>query len=305
MTVKPSHIAVDWGTSRFRAYLAGAGGAVADRRVSNEGISTVAPGGFPAVLERHCGGWLASSPALPVIMAGMVGSRNGWAEAPYAPCPASAASLAQRLLPLPCSIAQSVTIIPGLMTRDADGVADVMRGEETLLVGAGMQNGIAILPGTHSKWAQIIDGRITGFRSFMTGEFYGLLLRHSLLGRLSAEPHDRRGYLRGLASAARGARLGLALTHLAFEARTAVLAGDLPGEAVAPFLSGLLIGAEVQSGHAVFGKPRNVLLIGGEALTALYQEALELAGVTVRLQDSEACLLAGIDAVLAAGKSLL
>jgi 2-dehydro-3-deoxygalactonokinase len=282
-------IAVDWGTSRFRAYLVDGAGSVLDRVGSQEGMSAVAPGAFPEVLARHIGAW----PRLPVIMAGMVGSRNGWREVPYAACPAGAAEIAGGALRLEPVDGRPVSILPGLSCRN-DGIFDVMRGEETLILGSGLADGAVILPGTHSKWARVKSGRIVSFRTFMTGEFYALLSQHSILRLLGREPPDHGGFAKGLAAARRPG----GLTHQAFSARAAVLAGDLEPEEVLAYLSGLLIGAEVAGATQ---EPRAAVLVAEGALAENYAEALAAAGMTARVIAPEAAFIAGIAVARAAG----
>ena len=213
-------IAVDWGTSRFRAYRLGPQGAVLERADGDDGISSVPPGGFPAVLQRHCGAWMSDAPSAPVVMAGMVGSRNGWAEATYASCPASPASLAGAML----DVSDRVFIIPGVITRGGRG-PDVMRGEETLVFGTEARDGLVCLPGTHSKWVKLEGGAIVDLATFMTGECYGLFRSQSLLARLATEPEDLAGFDEGLAAAADEAGL---LNRL-FQARARVLDGSMDG----------------------------------------------------------------------------
>ena len=292
------HIAVDWGTTRFRAFLVDDGGMIIDRRSGPDGVSSVPAGGFAGVLDRHCAEWLKASPDIPVVMAGMAGSRNGWTEAPYALCPASVADVARSLIKTASQAARDVTIVPGLITRDGSGAPDVLRGEETLIFGAGVADGIVVLPGTHSKWARIEAGAITGFTSFMTGEFYDVLMKHSLLGRLATSPADESGFRQGLAAAKSSA--GQALTASAFQARTRVLAGDIAGAAVAPFLSGLLIGSEIQSALQSFGAPKRVILVGDGVLAEAYRTALAASGVETEMRDPGACLLKGLARILAA-----
>jgi 2-dehydro-3-deoxygalactonokinase len=154
-----------------------------------------------------------------------------------------------------------------------------MRGEETQLWGADLAPGAcAVLPGTHSKWAWIgADGRIARFQTWMTGETFGLMRQHGLLGRLmvdgdfAATDFDD-GVRRGLARPAQ-------LLHSVFAARTAGLTGRRRPEALADFLSGVLIGAEV-AGALAQGGVEAVTLIGEPALCERYARALALAGVS-------------------------
>ena len=284
-------IAVDWGTSRMRAYRLDAAGKVLDRASGDDGIASVPAGGFPAVLERHCGAWMRSAPLAPVVMAGMVGSRNGWAEAPYAACPASPSSVVAALLP----VSERVWIVPGVIARGPSG-PDVMRGEETLVFGTEVDEGLVCLPGTHSKWARVEGGAIVDFATFMTGESYGLYRNHSLLGRLAAEPEDLAGFDEGLAAAADAAGL---LNRL-FQARARVLDGVMDGPRVGPYLSGLLVGTEVEGAFSRYGGRSSVTLVAEGVVAAHYIAALRARGVTVEIVTPEAAFLRGLSAVAGA-----
>jgi 2-dehydro-3-deoxygalactonokinase len=292
----PALIALDWGTSRFRAYLLDSAGAVLERVASEDGLMAVKPGGFPAVLAIRCGTWLARHPDIPVIMAGMVGSRNGWVEAPYRPCPATASDIAGAMVSVDIGNGRQARIVPGLSTRDASGAPDVMRGEETLALGAGLENGTIILPGTHSKWLQIEKGVLNRFATFMTGEFYAALLGHTLLGKLREEPDEAIGFAKGLEAAKRPG----GLTHQAFAARTAVLLGDMKGHEVAPFLSGLLIGSEVDAGLAMDENGGDIVLIADGMIAESYAKALAARGRTCRMITPESCFTAGLTRLLTA-----
>jgi len=287
-TGETSLIAVDWGTSRFRAFRLAATGEALDRVSADDGMSTVAPGGFGAVLERHCGTWMKEAPAAPVLMAGMVGSRNGWAEAAYAPCPASAESLAAALL----AVDDRVSIVPGVIARGADG-ADVMRGEETLIFGTGVTEGLVCLPGTHSKWAKVENGVIVDFATFMTGESYALYRNESLLGRLAAEPDDLEGFDEGLEASGHAGGL---LNRL-FQARARVLDGAMSGNRVGPYLSGLLIGAEVAGAFGRYGKGHTVTLVADGVLAQRYVAALRAQGIGLEIMTPERAFLDGLSII--------
>jgi 2-dehydro-3-deoxygalactonokinase len=284
-------IAVDWGTSRLRAYRLSADGRVLGRVAAEDGIASVAPGGFPAVLARHCGAWRAEAPAAPVLLAGMVGSRNGWAEAPYAACPASAEAIAAAAV----AVEPGVSIVPGVIARGPNG-PEVMRGEETLVLGSGVADGLVCLPGTHSKWVRVEAGSLIDFATFMTGESYGLYRQHSLLARLAAEPDDLSGFDRGLADAADPAGL---LNRL-FQARARVLDGAMTGEEVGPYLSGLLVGTEVQGALARFPGTDTVTLVAEGLIAAHYVAALRVHGITVEIITPERAFIDGLAALAAA-----
>jgi 2-dehydro-3-deoxygalactonokinase len=275
-------IGVDWGTSSFRAYRLREG-AIIDRIETRGGILGIPTGAFPAALRAALAPWLAAGES-EILMCGMVGSRQGWAEAPYLPCPASPAEIAAAALTLRFEGAR-VRLLPGLVTRGLDGVPDVMRGEETKLAGLlamlGPGPALVCLPGTHSKWARLEAGRITGFTTHMTGELRAVLLDHSILGRLAQPaPPDEAAFRRGLDRAA--APGGLA-QHL-FGTRALGLLGELPVTATESYLSGLLIGAEI----AAAARPGEAVhLAGAEALVARYALALAATGHPCQRHDED------------------
>lgn len=278
-----SMIGIDWGTSRFRAYRIGDDGTVLARREADLGVAALKPADFPTVLAREAGDWIAESDG-PVVLAGMVGSRQGWIEAPYLACPADAERIAASAMPVELPGGGRGWIVPGLIARDAQGRPDVLRGEETQLIGLmaalGDKPGTVCLPGTHSKWADVAGGTIRGFATHMTGEMYDLILNRSMIGRVAAEgPPDDRAFAAGVA---RG-REGDGLLYQLFGARAAVLAGDLAGAALPSYLSGLLIGHEVFT----VAPPSEVHLLAGAGLSARYEQALAILGIRAVVHDAD------------------
>ena len=282
-------IAIDWGTSSARAYRFDGAGRLLGSRRAPLGVRQIKDGRFDLALEQLLGDW--RSDVAPMIACGMIGSRQGWLEAPYVDCPASLAALADRVVQ---TRVERLTIVPGIATFDAAGVPDVMRGEETQLLGAvdpGEHGVLAVLPGTHSKWARVDHGRVVDFTTFMTGELYSVLLEHSMLGRLAAgdpEALAQDAFSRG---AARGLQAG-ELAHDIFGARTLVLAGMLSPDDVADWLSGLLIGREIRAArewatHAG-ADPGAVRVIGDGALAVRYELALADAGIVAETADPDA-----------------
>lgn len=288
-------IGLDWGTTRLRAYRVAADGTVLERRSRDAGILKVEDGDFAGTLTAVAGDWLAADPALPVVASGMIGSRQGWREVPYVPCPAGLPELVAGLGSVEAQGARTVRLAPGMSSAGADGgFPDVMRGEETQVVGLlasalGPASRCCVLPGTHSKWVWTEAGRIGGFATWMTGELYELVTRHGILGRLMTRTAiDEAAFDRGLARsrASAGSAPGR-LLHDLFSARTLPLLGELPGEGVAGYLSGLLIGAEVVA--ALAQRPSEaVTVLGGSELAALYARALGAAGVAVEVGDADA-----------------
>jgi 2-dehydro-3-deoxygalactonokinase len=284
-------IALDWGTTRARAFLISATGEVLARRSADQGIQSVPPGGFPAAFEAIAGDLRKAAPDAAIVLAGMVGSRNGWIEAHYVACPASPDAIAAAGMKVTLADGTPAAILPGLSCDE--GAFDVMRGEETLIVGLGLGDGIACLPGTHSKWALVERGRITRFASFMTGEIYGLLRQHSILSRLAEEPagHDAaRGAAEGLAAATRPG----GLLNTAFASRSEVLAGRMPGGAVGPYLSALLVGHEIAGAQALLGRSDTIHLVADGALAQSYGAALASMGIAAKLTTPEAAFVAGV-----------
>lgn len=278
-------IAVDWGTSNLRAYRLDGAGQVVDHAASAQGITRVEGGRFAAVLQDSVGGWLRDGERH-VLMCGMIGSRQGWVEAPYLPCPADPAAIAKALVAVPFEGAE-VRLVPGLSGRDACGVPEVMRGEETKLVGLMASlggEGVVCMPGSHTKWARIEGGRIAGFATYFTGEAFAALRGHTILGRMMGQETDPEGFRRGVA---RSGDEGHLLHHL-FGVRALGLFGELPEAQAAGFLSGLMIGHEVRA--AMRGVPR-VRLLGDEVLVGLYATAIAACGGQAEVVDEDAAAL--------------
>ena len=274
-------IAVDWGTTSLRAFRLGADGAVLDRYEAQGGILAVPAGGFPAALEAAVGPWLSAGEDR-VLLSGMVGSRQGWVEAPYVPCPAGAVELAAGLVPVPFGRAE-VRLVPGVSGRDPDGVPEVMRGEEVQLLGAvDLEDGLFCLPGSHSKWVRMEAGRIAGFTTHLTGEGFAALRGHTILGRMMRDgPTVEAAFDRGVA---RAGEPGGLLHHL-FGVRALGLHGELADADAASYLSGLLIGHEVA---AALTPGAEVGLIGAAPLCTLYVRAVAARGGTARILDPDA-----------------
>ena len=282
---QPALIAIDWGSSKLRVALLDTQGQVLERRESDAGVFAVQGGDFASALWPQCADWVQAH-RLPLLACGMIGSRQGLLEVPYLPCPAGAAELARALgrtaltAPAAATAAQAHTlhIVPGLQTGSPSTGHDVLRGEETQLLGTGEAAGsLCILPGTHSKWIAQREGCIASFQTYMTGELFDLLCTHSSLARVMAETQDSpQAFAQGVAEARDGA-----LEDLLFRVRSAGLMGRWPAHALADYLSGLLIGAEVKAGLRRFDSKHTqpaLAVLGTAQLTQRYAAALAAFG---------------------------
>ena len=297
-------IALDWGTSSLRAYRLGDGGAILETRPLPWGVMNLPPAtaggdnqaGFAQALQQACGDWHAARPDAPVIACGMIGSKQGWREAPYLNVPLSVDQIGAALTAFDTGCGFSLHVAPGLLQQSV--LPNVMRGEETQIAGVVAQRLAAGrpphkllvgLPGTHSKWARVAQGEITHFDTFMTGEVYAALSNHTILGRTmrraesatTTAADDDAAFRRGLAVA--GSPAGaIGVLSTIFSCRTLGLTGALDATAQADYLSGLLIGHEIAAlRQALHGDPAGeIVLIGETGLCARYQKALELYEMT-------------------------
>jgi 2-dehydro-3-deoxygalactonokinase len=279
-------IAADWGTTNRRAYLMDGQGKCVDEFEDDKGILGVPKGGFTeavAEIRERLGD-------KPLLLAGMVGSNRGWIEAPYVPCPAGIEDLAANLV---WPEEGRTAIVPGVSFVDPDE-ADVMRGEELQLLGAfaaGMvpADSLVCHPGTHNKWARLDDGRVTRFRTVMTGELFNLLREHSILADLLSGPADQDdAFARGVA---RGLEEGC-LTAELFKIRARVLLSQADAADAPSYGSGLLIGTDIRAGLEE-GAEREIFVMGRPELTRLYAEGLRIAGRQCHQLDGEEAFLAG------------
>ncbi|QDL93792.1 2-dehydro-3-deoxygalactonokinase (plasmid) [Paroceanicella profunda] len=286
--------AVDWGTSSFRLWLLDASGAPLAERRSDQGMSGLTGGGFGTVLESHLAA--LSAPAdLPVVVCGMAGARQGWIEAPYVDTPAALDRVADHCV-RPEHAAREVRILPGVAQRDP-AAPDVMRGEETQLLGAfaGQDGaGLACMPGTHSKWVRLSGTRIDGFSTVMTGEMFAALGHHTILSHSLAEPEGEAAAAAFAAAVRRALARPEALVSEFFRIRAGGLLGFAAPGTGGGTLSGLLIGAEIAAARALAGLPEEVTLIASGAIAERYGTALALAGCTTRRIDADGAARAGL-----------
>ena len=290
LIVIPELLALDWGTSSLRAFLM-ADGEVLETRQSPHGIQHLPmPGvpGFEKAFADIAGDWIARWPGLPVVASGMVGSAQGWKEAPYVRCPADIQTVACQHARVASGLGPDVWIAPGVLFDEPDCLPDVMRGEEIQIAGALLNHpewatrSCMVLPGTHSKWAYIENGKLVRYTTYLTGELFAVLTQHSILGRLilaeRGSESDPAAFSLGL-STAKHSKPG-DLSHQIFGTRTLGLSGRMAPASLPDYLSGLLIGHELVSGMAWAGDLTDVplVMIGEQGLCQRYTEALAAFG---------------------------
>ena len=287
-----SFIAVDWGTSSFRAALVAPNGVVLDELSTPRGILGFKPDEFVPYLVATCER-LTTAGGTMFLLSGMIGSKNGLLEVPYCPCPATASAIAAALGWVDIGDADlNIAIVPGVR----HGFDDVMRGEETQVFGAaavlGVQNAVMVLPGTHSKWVRLEGGAITQFNTFMTGEFYALLAQHSILAKSLPDitskpsPLDQSAFLQGIDRAQASSQSGQGLLGNAFSTRVKSLFNELQPTQAGSYLSGLVIGDEL----AAMRLPASsqVIVIGSPTLCERYNLAFAHLGVQTRAIGNQA-----------------
>ena len=281
-----AYVAVDWGTSSFRLWLMDrAGGVLAERR-SQEGMMAAAKIGFAGVLQSHLDA-VGAADHLPVVICGMAGARQGWVEAGYIDTPADLASVVQRAVAV-AGQSRDIRILPGIAQRDPKA-PDVMRGEETQLLGALGADGEALvcMPGTHSKWASVRGGIVERFTTFMTGELFSAISRETILSLAVAnadEAVDATAFKSAVVAAFEAPAFA---ANLLFQVRSGqLLYGGSPA-AARERISGTLIGLELAAGLAGDEPKRGITLVAAGALGELYRLAFDTLSVAVQSIDSE------------------
>ncbi|WP_105370357.1 2-dehydro-3-deoxygalactonokinase [Neorhizobium huautlense] len=286
---QPTSIILDWGTSSLRAMLVSEAGETLDIRESSEGgIQFVKDGAFKAALMRTVGEWFSAHGPLPVVATGMITSRNGWIEVPYVDTPAGIAELAAGTRKKVLENGAVITFLPGMRNPAAQPFPDVMRGEETQIVGFGLEKDrTLVLPGTHSKWARIASGRIASFQTYATGEIFALLTKHSFIAKaLEPQPGGDTNWSafdKGAEFAASAAAGADAFLSVIFSARTGILDGKLKPEDILDYVSGLVIGSEFRQARATgwFRTGDTIGIVGNNILNNRYGRVAPLFDLTV------------------------
>ena len=290
-----AYVAVDWGTSSFRLWLVdGARNVLAERR-SHEGMMAAAEPGFAAVLQSHLQA-VGAAPGLPVVVCGMAGARQGWVEAGYVDTPARLASILQHAVPVPGQD-RDIRILPGIAQRERNA-PDVMRGEETQLLGAlgvnAADDAVVCMPGTHSKWVRVSGATVDRFATFMTGELFDVISRetilsHTVTGAEEAEDIDafRSAVIAAFETPAFAA-------NLLFQVRSGqLLYGGTPSSAREK-ISGTLIGLELAAGLAGDVPGSGITLVASGRLQVFYQLAFDTVSVPVRSIGAEDAVRRGL-----------
>ncbi len=284
-------IAVDWGTSNLRAWAMSANGTVLAKASSAKGMGGLSKAEFEPALLELISPWLGTG-TTDVLACGMVGSRQGWAEASYRAVPTKAVGNVTKVT---CQDPRlRVSILPGIKQASP---TDVMRGEETQIAGYLRAepdfDGVICMPGSHSKWAHISAEEIVSFQTFMTGEMFNVLSAQTVL-RHSVQTED---WDNGAFGTAVGDALSRpeAIAAKLFQLRASELLEGTPKPVLRARLSGYLIGAELAAARP-YWLGQNVALIGEPALTRLYSQALSELGVDAKNMDGDKMTLSGLTA---------
>lgn len=295
---QPAYVAVDWGTSSFRLWLIGRDGGVLAERRSGEGMTTAARTGFADVLASHLAA-ISAPEGLPVLICGMAGARQGWIEAGYLDTPAALSAIPAAAVRIP-GVDADIRILPGLAQRDAMA-PDVMRGEETQLLGAAGELGngdhLVCMPGTHSKWVRLSGGRVEGFTTFMTGELFEAIAKNTTLSHAIAEAGAISGDSAAFHAAVRRmVETPALMTSQLFSVRAGSLIAGLSPEDGKARLSGTLIGLEIAGALSLVAEGTPVTLVVSGGLGALYKEALAAAGLSSSVIDADSAVRNGLAA---------
>jgi len=283
---------VDWGTSNVRAWVVDQAGHVLRQLDGPFGVGRIERGSAATVFADAIQAPLQAE-GLPTLMCGMIGSALGWAIAPYTQAPTGSESLAKTLL----TVAPNAWIVPGIKTESPSRGPDIMRGEETQIIGwlakgdavsSGMH--LLCLPGTHSKWALVSAGEIIDFMTVMTGELFELVSKHSILAISKTAADDESAFLEGVTCGDQAGGLGGAL----FSARARMVTGCLSETSVPSFVSGVLIGNEIKSARAFASGITHVQLIGSPPLCHRYGLALHACGMRGETMDGGEAVRAGL-----------
>lgn len=301
MSESPEYfIGIDWGSSNCRAALISMAGEVMATKDSPRGALTLRHDEFAAVFEQLTGDWITRHNVLFALASGMVGSKQGWLQAPYVNTPATMESLIESVQWFDQKI--PVGIVPGIANYQDGRVLDILRGEEVQVFGVlkayGISGGLLILPGTHSKWINVGHSRVDSFRTYMTGELFDVIKKNSVLKYALGESQAHPDFIEEEFLAGCHMALQSSLLHNLFGMRTRSITTDVKPQSLDSYYSGLLIGEEIRDGLARLPHPgtQKVYVVGSAKLVGLYQKALGLHAVEVVAVD-EKIAFAGLSAM--------
>ena len=304
--MRTSHrIAVDWGSSSFRAYLLDEQLNCIDKVSNSNGVFTLKES-FAEALQEACGQWIEKGDIDEVLLAGMAGSRNGWRETSYSQCPVNAESHRQAALDIETDFEFKIAVLPGVQTVSPCGFPDVMRGEEVQLFGAldslQTKDAVVCLPGTHSKWVDLHNAQIESFATLMTGELFAMIRKHSSIGVLIDDTSfDEKSFLQGVNEQRDGTaclKNNVGLMHSLFSVRARTVSKTLQAESVYSYLSGLLLADEISNAQNMFDLKKELVLISDEKLSPSYELALQAFGLSAQVIDSEKAFLQGMKCLM-------
>jgi 2-dehydro-3-deoxygalactonokinase len=282
------YLIIDWGTTNFRVFLMDKSGELVRKKELALGLLHVKEGGFANALEGVLSQWLENYQALPIIMAGMVGSLQGWFNVDYVQTNVDKKQLAKKAYHFDLPWGAPAIIIPGVKHHLSDERYDVMRGEEVQILGLArlidktLFN--AVLPGTHSKHIRVLNGQITEILSYMTGELFSIVTQNSILGKgLPEQKYNADVFLLGVKESKTNK-----LTNVLFAARTHLLFNNISDNEVHSYLSGLLIGYELRSVSGL-----HIYIVGSENLCSKYKLACSALSIAFTYVNGDECFLAG------------
>ncbi len=290
--IKAKWIAADWGTTHMRAWAIDEEAKILAYSESKEGMKDLQQNEFEPVLLRLIENWIDSEKVTPIMACGMVGAKQGWVETPYQKTPCVPIDKNQLTVAYTKDNRIKVNLVPGVMQHIP---ADIMRGEETQIAGFIKKNpsfnGVVCLPGTHTKWVNIEDGKIVNFKTFMTGELFGVisnntLIRHSISIEGWIQDSFEKGVLKGFKNPS-------SIAADLFSLRSESIVNNLDRDATRSLLSGLLLGVEL-NGAQEYWKEQDVTIIGLELLSNNYQKGIKLLGGNCHAFDLETATLEGL-----------
>ena len=290
--IKAKWIAADWGTTHMRAWAIGEEDNVLAFRESNEGMKDLQQNEFEPVLLKLIESWLDDTKVTTVMACGMVGSKQGWVETPYLKTPCVPIDNQQLTIATTKDNRIKVNFVPGVMQNNS---ADIMRGEETQIAGFINKNpdfnGVVCLPGTHTKWVNVKEGQITSFKTFMTGELFGVISNHTLIRHsISIKGWNQAGFEAGIHE---GFNNPGSIASDLFSLRAESIVNDLDRDQARSTLSGLLLGVEL-NGAQTFWENSNVIIIGSQLLSDNYHQGLKILGGQSQLFSLETATLSGL-----------